>query len=113
GPVELLEKEADPGLVRQLLLVLGRRPVPDPMLVLRILLDQGLLQQVLADVAEVEPRRVLQPPVVERRANRLGALEPGDRVTAEAPQPRDGPLAQVHQLLRLAELPDERVDLAQ
>ena len=50
-------------------------------------------------MTEIEPGRALDSPVIERRADRLGVLEAGDRVAAEAAQPRDGLFAQIKQLL--------------
>ena len=73
-----------------------------------------LVDEVLGDVAVVELRRALDAPAVERGADRLGVLEPGDVVAAEAAEPADRLLAEVHQLLVLRELRrDEVVDLAE
>ncbi len=65
-------------------------------------------------MAEIEPGRVLDSPVVERRADRLGVLEAGDRVAAEAAQPRDRLLAEENKLLVGCQLlGDQVVDLAE
>ena len=72
-----------------------------------------LIGQIFLDVPEIEPGRELDPPVVERGADRLGVLEAGDRVTAEAAQPGDRPLAQVEQLFVERQLlVDQLVDFA-
>ena len=98
-PVQLLVEEADPGLLLELLLVVRVGAVAVAVALL------GLVLEVFGDVAEVEPGRALEAPVVERRADRLGVLEAGDVWQPKQPSrlivfsPRNNSLSSVLSLL--------------